>query len=183
MYATESPQHRRVAAVSESQVPRLLAAQRIFVGLVFKRSACRLTGYPATGIIIAGPRILNPVSGRPRWASSSWYPESPPPGIALTAGTELFLSHDARLAAARDVMDLFAGGPGTMFLLGGVVMAARSLLPFMAHTTLVQTAAISLLLGVVISAQSPAVVVALRDETNAEGPLARTVLGVVVVRT
>jgi Kef-type K+ transport system membrane component KefB len=44
-----------------------------------------------------------------------------------------------------------------------------------------QAAAVAAMLGVAISAQSPAVVVALRDELSAEGPVTRTVLGVVVL--
>jgi len=44
-----------------------------------------------------------------------------------------------------------------------------------------QAMAVSLVLGVVIVAQSPAVVVALRDELRADGPVVRTALGVVVL--
>jgi Kef-type K+ transport system membrane component KefB len=44
-----------------------------------------------------------------------------------------------------------------------------------------QAAVVSLVLGVVMVAQSPAVVVALRDEMEADGPVASTVLGVVVI--
>ena len=136
----------------------------------------KLTGYLATGIIV-GPRILNLVSestlGQLKLVSGVATAL-----IALTAGTEL--SFRMMRGLLRPVMWISGLAViGTMFLLGVVVMLARSLLPFMAHATGVQAAAISLLLGVVISAQSPAVVVALRDETNAEGPLARTVLGVV----
>jgi len=41
--------------------------------------------------------------------------------------------------------------------------------------------ALAVVLGLTLSAKSPAVVVALRKETEADGPLTRTVLGVVVV--
>lgn len=47
--------------------------------------------------------------------------------------------------------------------------------------TVGETLAISLVLGVVMVAQSPAVVVALRTEMEADGPVSRTVLGVVVI--
>jgi Kef-type K+ transport system membrane component KefB len=47
--------------------------------------------------------------------------------------------------------------------------------------TPVQVAAFSLVLGVTMVAQSPAVVVALQAEMEADGPLTRTVLGVVVM--
>ena len=39
----------------------------------------------------------------------------------------------------------------------------------------------SLTIGIMLAAQSPAVAVALRDEMQAEGDVTRTVLGVVVV--
>jgi len=45
----------------------------------------------------------------------------------------------------------------------------------------VQSVVVAAVLGVVMVAQSPAVVVALRDEMEAQGPIASTVLGVVVI--
>lgn len=180
MYATGSYSIEGVAAVSGvSKCLGYLLLSAFFVGLVFKKIRLpKLTGYLATGIIV-GPRILNLVSestlGQLKLVSGVATAL-----IALTAGTEL--SFRMMRGLLRPVMWISGLAViGTMFLLGAVVMLARSLLPFMAHATLLQAAAISLLLGVVISAQSPAVVVALRDETNAEGPLARTVLGVVVL--
>jgi Kef-type K+ transport system membrane component KefB len=55
------------------------------------------------------------------------------------------------------------------------------MLPFMSGLDPLQLVAVSVVLGVVLAAQSPAVVVALRKEMEAEGPLTRTVLGLVVV--
>ena len=51
----------------------------------------------------------------------------------------------------------------------------------MVHLTFIQSVAISVVLGVTMVAQSPAVVVALHSEMQSDGPLTRTVLGVVVM--
>jgi Kef-type K+ transport system membrane component KefB len=55
------------------------------------------------------------------------------------------------------------------------------LLPFMTGLTATQAWAVAIVLGITMVAQSPAVVVALRSEMEAEGPLSQTVLGVVVM--
>jgi Kef-type K+ transport system membrane component KefB len=57
----------------------------------------------------------------------------------------------------------------------------RASLPFLAGFDPSQVAAVAGMLGVAMAAQSPAVVVALRDELAAEGPVTRTVLGVAVL--
>jgi Kef-type K+ transport system membrane component KefB len=66
-------------------------------------------------------------------------------------------------------------------LLAVTIFFAHGLLPFMNGLTENQVITLSLVLGVTMVAQSPAVVVALRDETAADGPLIRTVMGVVVL--
>jgi len=180
MYATQSYSIAGTAVeLGVSKCLGYLLLSAFFVGLLFKKIRLpKLTGYLATGIIV-GPKVLDLVS------ESALNQLKLVSGvatalIALTAGTEL--SFKMMRGLLKPVMWIsFLAVLGTMFLLAGVVLLARPLLPFMANATLVQAAAISLLLGVVISAQSPAVVVALRDETNAEGPLVRTVLGVVVL--
>jgi Kef-type K+ transport system membrane component KefB len=67
-----------------------------------------------------------------------------------------------------------------MMLLGVVAYLIRDLLPFMSDLDLGQQIAVAAVLAVTIVAQSPAVVVALRDEMDADGPMIRTVIGVVV---
>jgi Kef-type K+ transport system membrane component KefB len=51
----------------------------------------------------------------------------------------------------------------------------------MKNMSAIQAIAVAVVLGVVVVAQSPAVVVALRKETSAAGPVTSTVLGVVVI--
>jgi len=155
----------------------LLAA--LFTGNLFK--ACglpRLTGYLATGIVV-GPQILGLVTER-MLGELRIFNGVAIALIALTAGTEMDF---------RTMRPLFRGIAwitgvavcGTVVLVSCAVYFSRELLPFAAGLTDVQMIALAIVLGVTISAQSPAVVVALRKETEADGPLTRTVLGVVVL--
>jgi Kef-type K+ transport system membrane component KefB len=100
--------------------------------------------------------------------------------IALTAGTELELRAMRPLARTILWLTLIAV-VGTALLLAGATVLMSSFLPFMAGLEFQEILAIALVLGVVMSAQSPAVVVALRTELAADGPVCRTVLGVVVI--
>lgn len=138
----------------------------------------RLTGYLIAGIAV-GPYVLGLVSGEMvvRLELFSGIAISL---IALTAGAEtdirsmrpLFLSIGAITAIAV---------VGAMVCLGGAVWLLSSHLPFLAALAPLEAAAVSLTIGVMLAAQSPAVVVALRDELQAEGDVTRTVLGVVVI--
>lgn len=100
--------------------------------------------------------------------------------IALTAGTELELRAMRPLFRTIGWVTAIAVIGGA-FVLAIAVFALQGLLPFMAGLTLAETAVVALVLGVVMAAQSPAVVVALRTELGADGPVSRTVLGVVVI--
>src|SRR5690606_22772583 len=100
--------------------------------------------------------------------------------IALTAGTEMHMPTMRPLFRSIAWITLFAV-LGTTVLLSLVVYLARPLMPFMADLAAGQAIALALVLGVTMVAQSPSVVVALRDETDADGPLIRTVMGVVVL--
>jgi Kef-type K+ transport system membrane component KefB len=155
----------------------LLAA--FFAGGVFKQLRLpRLSGYIATGIA-AGPMVLGLVS-REMVASLDVVNGIAVSMIALTAGSELDLRTMRPLLRSIRWITL-VGVLGTTVLLAAAVWFLRPLLPFMRGMAPAQAAAISLVLGVVMVAQSPAVVVALRDELRADGAIARTVLGVVVL--
>src|SRR5688572_4318922 len=95
--------------------------------------------------------------------------------IALTAGTELDFKTMRPLARTILWLTLVAV-IGTALLLAGATVLMSGFLPFMADLSLIEVIAIALVLGVVMSAQSPAVVVALRTEMAADGPVCRTVL-------
>lgn len=150
-----------------------------FVGGLFKRVGLpKLTGYIATGIVV-GPSVLGLV-GTPILESSRIINGVAVALIALTAGSEL--EYRAMRPLFRSIREISLYGVlGTAFLLSCAVYLVRGMLPFMQELGTLEAMAVALVLGVVMVAQSPAVVVALRDEMEAEGPVASTVLGVVVI--
>jgi Kef-type K+ transport system membrane component KefB len=150
-----------------------------FIGGLFKRVGLpKLTGYIATGVVV-GPSVLGLVGG-PMLESTRIVNGVAVALIALTAGSEL--EYRAMRPLFRSIREISLYGVlGTALLLAGAVYFTRGLLPFMQRLSLLEAVAMALVLGVVMVAQSPAVVVALRDEVEAEGPLASTVLGVVVI--
>lgn len=138
----------------------------------------RLTGYIVVGIV-AGPAVLNLVSA-PMVDNLQVFNGVAIALIALTAGVELDLRALRPLLRSVSFLTVIAV-IGTAALLSAVVYSARDLLPFMSRMTTGQVVAVSLVLGITMAAQSPAVVVALHSEVQASGPLSRAVLGVVVV--
>ncbi len=100
--------------------------------------------------------------------------------IALTAGGELNFQRVRPLL--RTIGALTAWGVvGTAIVLATALYAASSTLPFLRDLETPVLISACVMLGVVLSAQSPAVVMALLNETRAEGPLSRTILGTVVI--
>ncbi len=151
----------------------------LLAGHLFKQlNLPRLTGYLAAGLV-AGPEVLDLVS--PAMLENLRIANGLAISlIALTAGTELEVKKLRPLYRSIFWISI-AGVLGTMVLLGAVTYLARGFLPFLASRSDVQALALAAVLGVTMAAQSPAVVVALRNETGADGPVARTALGVVVV--
>jgi Kef-type K+ transport system membrane component KefB len=146
--------------------------------LVSKIGLPRLTGYLLVGALV-GPAGLGLVS-RPMVDSLALVNGMAIAMIALTAGTELELARLRPFARTLAGITLF-GVIGTIGLLALTLWLARPLLPFFSDMTTAQAASVTLMLAVVMAAQSPAIVVALRDELRADGPVARTVLAVVVL--
>ena len=150
-----------------------------FVGKLFAAIRLpRLTGYIVTGLVV-GPSLLGLIN-EGMIADLNLVNGIAIALIALTAGGELNFRAIRPLLRSIILISIIAV-VGTMLLLTAVVFAIHPLLGFMDGMTLAQTTVVALVLGVTISAQSPAVVVALRNELSAEGPVARTVLGVVVL--
>jgi Kef-type K+ transport system membrane component KefB len=175
--ATFNTEEQSSAGVSLTLGYLLLTAY--FIGGLFKRVGLpKLTGYIATGIVV-GPGVLGLVGG-PMLESTRIVNGVAVALIALTAGSEL--EYRAMRPLFRSIREITLYGVlGTALLLAAAVYFARGLLPFMQRLSQLEAVAMALVLGVVMVAQSPAVVVALRDEVEAEGPLASTVLGVVVI--
>lgn len=149
-------------------------AGRVFSGLRLPK----LTGYLVAGIVV-GPHALDFVTER-MVEHLALVNGMAVALIAMTAGAELELHAMRSLVRSIGWITLVAV-VGTAVLLAGAVLVIKPFLPFLDALTHGQTLAVALVLGTVLAAQSPAVVVALRDETEADGPVARTVLGVVVL--
>ena len=138
----------------------------------------RLTGYLMLGIVV-GPHVLGLVTDR-MLVELRVFNGAAIALIALTAGTEMDMRTMRPLM--RGIAWITAiGSFGTTVLLALSVYLLRDFLPFTAGLEPLQMVALAVVLGLTLSAKSPAVVVALRKETEADGPLTRTVLGVVVV--
>jgi Kef-type K+ transport system membrane component KefB len=149
-----------------------------FVGNVFKWVRLpRLTGYLAAGIV-SGPAVLNFV---PRVALErlSLVTGVATALIALTAGVEMDLRSMRPLLRSIGLISATAIGLA-LLLLFGAVLAVSPFLPFLASLPWAARLAVAAVLAVVMAAQSPAVAVAVRNEMRADGPLSKTVTGVVV---
>lgn len=156
-----------------------LTLTALLVGDLFARARLpRLTGYLATGLV-AGPDVLGLVT-RPALESLGLVNGVAVALIALNAGSELDLRAMRPLLRSVAWITAVARG-GVIVALAVAVALLRSRLPFLAPLAGPQVAAAALTVAVVLSAGSPAVVVALRDELGAQGPLSRIVLGVVVL--
>jgi Kef-type K+ transport system membrane component KefB len=149
------------------------------MGSVFKSLRLpRLTGYLTTGIVV-GPQVLDLVS-TPMVSNLQIFNGTATALIALTAGVELDLRSMKPLLKSISWLSGIAVC-GTIALISIAVFLLQSRLPFLHGMAPYQAAAISCVLGVTMVAQSPAVVVALHSEMASDGPLTRTVLGVVVL--
>lgn len=138
----------------------------------------KLTGYLLAGIV-AGPAALgyldHDVVGDLRVVNGTAIAL-----IALTAGSEIDFRAMRPLLRVVGWISAIAVC-GTALALAIATLLLRPALPFLAEMPPSAAVAVSLVIGVVVVAQSPAVVVAIRAETGAEGPVARTVLAVVVL--
>jgi Kef-type K+ transport system membrane component KefB len=138
----------------------------------------KLTGYIAAGIV-SGPAVLDLVTEH-MVGDLQLVNGVAVSLIALTAGGELNVRRMRPLMKTIAWITVIAVF-GTTLLLTGAVLVLSPLLPFLDTLSPLGAAAAALVLAVTISAQSPAVVIAVRSETKADGPVTRTILGVVVV--
>lgn len=138
----------------------------------------RLTGYLACGFI-AGPSVLNFVTER--MVQDLKLVNGVAIGlIALSAGGEL---NFRRLRPRRRAI-LSIGAiavPLAVVVITIAVLLLSQFLPFMNEMTITQRLVVALTMGVVLSALSPTVTLALVNETGAVGPICETILGVVVI--
>ncbi len=150
-----------------------------FMGKLFNKVGLpKLTGYIAAGIL-AGPQVLDLVD-TPMVGQLKLVGGVATAIIALQAGAELNIRAVRPLfKVVRNITVLAIFG--TMATLAAVLVLMRPLVPFLAELPLAHAAVVAGALGIALSAQSPAVVMAMIGETRSEGVLTRTILTLVIV--
>lgn len=138
----------------------------------------RITGYLLAGVL-AGPYVLGLLTEE-MVSALGLVDGTAVCLIALTAGGELNVARIRPLLGIVRSMTLWAV-VGTCFALTGVTFALAPWLPWLAALALPARLAVSLLVGVALASQSPAVVMAMLEETRSDGPLSQTVLALVVI--
>jgi Kef-type K+ transport system membrane component KefB len=138
----------------------------------------KLTGYLVLGVV-TGPYVLSLV-GEQATSALKFVSDTAICLIALTAGGELNFGRVRPLLRTLRAMTVFAV-IGAMLMLGASLFAIKPLVPFLDAMPLTSAMTVAGVIGVALSAQSPAVVMALLAETRADGPLSRVILGSVIV--
>jgi Kef-type K+ transport system membrane component KefB len=139
----------------------------------------KLTGYLISGVI-AGEFVMGFVNHE-MTETLKVVSDTATAILALEAGAEL------QLKAIKPVMKTLRGMTvfaviGSMFAIATALFIMRPWLPdVFGKLDFVPSLVVCLAIGVALSAQSPAVVMAMLSETRAEGPLSRTMLASVVV--
>jgi Kef-type K+ transport system membrane component KefB len=100
--------------------------------------------------------------------------------IGLLAGAELRLS-DLRARHRAVLGILVVQGGAVLLTLWALALVSRDWLPFLQGLTGTALAFVALLFAAILTVNSPMVTLALLEETKADGPMARTILGVVLL--
>lgn len=156
----------------------LLLAAYFMARIVNRFGFPKLTGYILAGIL-SGPFVLELVTTQ-MTVTLKVVSSAAVAIIALEAGAELELRKVRSMLRTLSAITVLAV-VGAMFALCAVLFAMRPLLPFLQGMDVMQTLAVCMVIAVALSAQSPAVVMALLAETRAEGPLSSTILASVIV--
>ena len=156
-----------------------LMLSAFFAGKIADRIGLpKLTGYLVVGVV-TGPFVLALV-GEHATATLKVVSDTAICLIALTAGGELNIQRVRPLFRTLRAMTAFAV-IGAMVLLSAALFVIKPLIPFLDRMPVTSALAVACVIGVALSAQSPAVVMALLAETRADGPLSRVILGSVIV--
>ena len=151
-----------------------------FTAKIFNRFGLpKLTGYIAAGVI-SGPYVLGFVT-KDMGISLKVVSNAATAILALEAGAELQLKKIKPVMKTLRGVTLFAV-IGSMFTIAGALFLMRPMLPnIFANLDFTKSLVVCLAIGVALSAQSPAVVMAMLAETRAAGPLSSVMLASVVV--
>jgi Kef-type K+ transport system membrane component KefB len=178
MQATRTFPNPNFTGGTELAFGYLLLAAFFAARIVARIGLPKLTGYLLVGVL-AGPYVLGLVS-KQMAGSLAVINGVATCVLGLTAGGELDLRRvRPMLGTLRAVTTLSV--IAAMLVLAFVVFVLHPLLPMFANVTTAQSLAICAIVGVALSAQSPAVVMALLAETKADGPMSRMILATVVV--
>jgi Kef-type K+ transport system membrane component KefB len=138
----------------------------------------KITGYIAAGILF-GPYVLELISAA-TVRELKLIDDLALTFIALAAGGELRLKELRQRRRSITLTILFL----TIIVFVGVsafTLAARPLLPFVAHKSAAHLLAVAALLGTFAVARSPSSAIGIISECKSRGPFTETVLGVTVV--
>jgi Kef-type K+ transport system membrane component KefB len=138
----------------------------------------KLTGYIIAGIVV-GPNVLGLVQ-KTMTHDLKMVGDMATALLALQAGSELELAAIRPQLRTIRAMALYAV-IGTMVVLGVLLVVISPLVPFLDRLPFTAMVAVSATMGIAMSAQSPAVVMALIAEVRADGVLTRTILATVVI--
>ena len=156
----------------------LLLASYFTAKIVNRFGLPKLTGYIIAGVI-SGPFVLGLVT-KDMGMSLKVVSNTATAILALEAGSELNLKKIRPVMRTLRAMTVFAV-IGAMFAIAGALFLMRPWLPMFDNMTFEQSLAVCMVIGVALSAQSPAVMMAMLAETRAEGPLSSIMLASVVV--
>jgi Kef-type K+ transport system membrane component KefB len=150
-----------------------------FMGKIFNRIGLpKLTGYLSTGIVV-GPYLLGLVT-KDMGSSLKVVNGVAICILALTAGSELSFKRVRPVMKTLRAITFFAVLLG-MVAISAAVFLMRPMLPFFDQLDFTQSIAVCGTIGVALSAQSPAVVMAMVSEMQSDGPLTQIMLASVVV--
>jgi len=157
----------------------LLLASYFTAKIVNRFGLPKLTGYILAGVV-SGPYVLQFVT-QDMGVSLKVVSTTATALLALEAGLELEFKRIKPIMKTLRGMVLFAV-IGAQFAIAAALFLLRPLLPnIFGDLDTTQSIAVCLAIGVALSAQSPAVVMAMLSETRADGPLSRVMLASVVV--
>lgn len=139
----------------------------------------RITGYIILGVLV-GPGVLG-VLTEGNVSALEPVDDIAISLIALTAGAELRLKEIRE--RGRAMLTIMGTEMVTVFVLtSGCIVLFSGLLPFTEGLGQTAVLVVALIFGSIAIANSPAVAVALINETRSRGPVASTVLGVTVIK-
>jgi len=179
MHAARSFTTDTTVAGTELAFGFLLLAAYFTAKIINRFGLPKLTGYLLAGVV-AGPYVLGFVT-KDMGVSLKVVSTTATALLALEAGLELELKKVKPMLGTLKGMIVFAIVPA-MFAIAGALFLMRPMLPFIfGDMDTTQCLAVCLAIGVSLSAQSPAVVMAMLSETRADGPLSRMILASVVI--